>query len=78
MLKELIVLISVGGQLIVPLVEITVNVWNVYNVNEMIKDPDSGYGEEFIFEEFFREIDPWIPLVTSPIGEKTTGYETLL
>ena len=56
-----------------PLVEITVKVWNVYNVNKMIKDPDSGYGEEYIFKDSFREIDPWIPLVTYTIGEKTTS-----
>ena len=64
-------LITVGGELLVPLVEIGINVWNVVKVNEMIKDPESGYGKEYIFDSFFKELDPWVALVTpspTPIG----------
>ena len=69
MLKELLFLITLVWQLLVPLVELSFNIWNIYNINEMIKDPASGYGKSYIFEAFTEEIDPWIPLVTSPIGK---------
>ena len=66
MLRELFLLIPLAAELIVPLVEIGVNIWNVVNINEMIKDPESGYGKEFIFDAFFAELDPW---VESPTGK---------
>ena len=62
-------LITLGSQLLYPLIEITINIWNIVNINEMIKDPESGYGKEYIYDEFFKRLDPWIPLVTSPTGK---------
>ena len=58
MLKALFALITVGCQLLVPLVEVGVNVWNVASINQMILDPDSGYGKESFFDSFFAELVP--------------------
>ena len=73
MWAEFTLLITLGSHLIVPILEITINIWNLVNINEMIKDPESGYGKEFFYEDFFKMLDPWIPLVTSPTGKYFTN-----
>ena len=66
-------LITLIGQLLFPLIEITINIVNIVNINEMIKDPESGYGKEYIFDDFFKRVDPWIPLDTSPTSKYFTN-----
>jgi hypothetical protein len=66
-------LITLGGQLIVPLIEITINIVNNVNINEMINDPDSSYGKEYIFDDLFKMLNPWIPLDTSPTSKYLTN-----
>ena len=78
MWAEFSLLITLGSQLLFPLIEITINIWNLVNINKMIKDPESGYGKEYIYEDFFKRLDPWIPLVTSPTGKYFTNYVILL
>ena len=62
MFKALFVLITVGCQLLIPLVEIALNIWNILSINQMILDPHSGYGEEYFFdwllEDPLAEISP--------------------
>ena len=48
MLKELLFLITLVLKLIVPLVEVSENIWNIYNINEMIKEPARGWQELYI------------------------------
>ena len=62
MFKALFFLITLGFQLLFPLVEVGVNIWNIASINQMILDPDSGYGEEYFFDSFFAE-DPFAELV---------------
>ena len=31
-------------------VEFGVNIWNIININEIIQDPNSGFGKEFFFD----------------------------
>ena len=67
MFKALFVLITVGCQLLIPLVEIGVNIWNIFSINQMILDPESGYGEEYFFDWLVE--DPFADLVPASISE---------
>ena len=73
MWTELSLLFSPVGQLLVQIIELTLNILNILNINEMIKDPERGYGKEYIYEAFSERLDPWIPLVTPPTGKYLTN-----
>ena len=42
----------------VPLAEVAINVVNVIVINDMINDPDSGYGHGDVFEDLYHELTP--------------------
>ena len=41
-----------------PIAEVAINVVNVVNINEMINDPDSGYGNGNVFDDLFQQLNP--------------------
>ena len=68
MFKLLVILALLGSELIEPLAEVGINIWNAVNVDIMIKDPESGYGNEFIFQSLSAELDlwPWAKIIPYP------------
>ena len=38
-----------------PIAEVAIN---VVNINEMINDPDSGYGNGNVFDDLFQQLNP--------------------
>ena len=81
MLKLLLLVFQLCWLVLEPLAEVGVHVWNGVQIDKMIKDPESHYGEKFIFESLWAELDPYAEIVPFPYEkldpwvelENTTG-----
>ena len=58
MFKIFLIFAIIGSKLLPPLLEVGINVWNSVSIDRMVKDPESGYGNEFIFESLWSKLNP--------------------
>ena len=57
-LSVLVNFLTFAYEVAFPIAEVAIHVVNVVNINEMINDPDSGYGNGNVFDDLYQQLFP--------------------